>query len=224
MEEKNIEGVAKALKIKGNLKQSVYQTTLKHFNDLKDILNHYSDNLQELCKDDLFEVNYRENGKFEAEIKFSGDLLIFNMHSNVFSFQDDYFINDTPYVKQDESRKYCGMIEIYNFLADSLKYSRLYDVGYLIARIFINKEGHFFIEGEEKLGFLYKDFSNLIMNKEFLSLIIEEAMLYSIDYDLWVPSYKDVRELTVGMKIQQTGSQTHKTGKRLGFNITNSSK
>lgn len=221
MENKNIEKIALSLKGKGNLKQEVYQTTLAVFDSLKEVIATYAQNLKEACKDDLFEVEYKENGKFEAEIKFAGDVLIFNMHTNVFSFSEEYFINNTPYVREDESRKYCGMIEIYNFLADSFKYDRYSDSGYLISRIFINKEGHFFVEGEEQLGFLYKDFDNLVINQDFLALIVEQAMLFSINFDLWVPSYHEVRELTVGQKLQQTGTLTHKTSKRLGFAFSN---
>jgi len=45
-------------------------------------------------------------------------------------------------------------------------------------------------------------------------------MIFSIDYDLWVPKYQDVREITVGERIQQNGTITHKTSKRLGFSFS----
>ncbi len=221
MENTRLAEIGKYLKSKGNLKQEVYQTTLASFEKLKNVLEAYSNELSSTCKNDLFEVEYKENGKFEAEIKFAGDVLIFNMHTNVFSFPDDYYINDTNHVKEDESRKYCGMIEVYNFLADSFKYSRYNDSGFLIARIFINHEGHFFVEGEEQLGFLYKDFDNLVINEDFLGLIIEQAMIFSLNFDAWAPKYHEVRELTVGQKLQQTSTLSIKTSKRLGFTLNN---
>ena len=52
------------------------------------------------------------------------------------------------------------MINIYNFLADSFKYNRLNDVGYLVGRVFLNKDLHYFVEGKRQLGFLYNDFVN----------------------------------------------------------------
>lgn len=217
MKNENLEKIALYLKEKGNLKQEVYQKTFSVFEKLKAVLENYANELKSSCKEDLFEVEFKENGKFEAEIKFAGDVLIFNMHTNIFSFSEEYYINNTEYVKADDSRKYCGMIEVYNFLADSFKYQRYGDSGYLVSRIFINKEGHFFVEGEEQLGFLYKDFDNLVINEDFLALIVEQAMIFSINFDLWAPSYQEVRELTVGAKIQQTGTLTHKTSKRLGF-------
>lgn len=220
MEKSNIEQIAAHLRDKGNLKQEVYQKTLHVFEELKEVIESHAQQLNDLCKEDLFDVEYKENGKFEAELKFAGDILVFNMHSNIFNFPDDFFIHRSPYVVQDERRKYCGMIEVYNFLADSFKYSRYGDSGYMVARIFINMEGHFFIEGEDQLGFLFKDFDNLVINKDFLAHVLERAMLFSIDYDLWVPKYQDVREITVGERIQQNGTITHKTSKRLGFSFS----
>lgn len=216
----NLKQLAQFLKAKGNLKQEVYNSTTEVFEELKIVLHEYSNYLQKELKEELFEVEYDENGKFEARLKFAGDLLIFSMHTNVFSFEDDFHINKTDYVKNDERNKYVGMIEVYNYLADSFKYSRMNDVGYLIARIFVNKDYHFFLEGEEKLGFLYKDFDKLIINQEMIKLIVEQIMAYCIDFDLWVPKYSMVKELTVAQKTISGGTISHKTGKRLGFDIS----
>jgi hypothetical protein len=42
---------------------------------------------------------------------------------------------------------YFGVVNVYNFLSDSFRYNRERDLGYLVARIFLNKEGHFFVQG-----------------------------------------------------------------------------
>lgn len=221
----NIKKISSLLKNKGNLKQDVYAVTLDRFEALKNDLNKISEQLNTAKEEkDKFDVSYKENGKFEAKIKFAGDELIFNMHTNVFGFDKESYVHTLDYVKQDPSNEFCGMIEIYNFLADSFKYSRVYDVGYLIARIFINKDGHFFVEGEEQLGFLYKQFDKMILTDEIISMIIENAMMYAIDFDLWVPKYAEVKQLTVGQKIQQNGNITHLTGKRVGFEFSNLNK
>jgi hypothetical protein len=214
---KNFENIAKTLNHKGNLKQEVYKKTLDVFDVFKDVLRIYSEKLNKKCKGGAFTIEYKENGIFEAQIKFAGDLLFFNMHSNVFGFPPDYFVHQTPYVKENPDRQYCGMIEVYNFLADSMKYSRYMDAGYLVARIFVNHEGHFFVEGEDTLGFLYKDFDNMVINRDFIELIVEAAIMFSVNFDLWIPKYHEVREITVAQKLEQTGVQNHKTAKRLGF-------
>ena len=82
---------------------------------------------------------YSSKGKFEAQLKFSGDALLFNMHTNVFDFPSSHSLHRTKYVKEDQMRSFCGIIHIYNFLSDSLKYNRLNDEGYLIARVLLIK-------------------------------------------------------------------------------------
>jgi len=214
---KDFEALAEILQHKGTLKQQVYDNTHNVYLLFKEVLKSHADKLKEKCQNDPFDIEYKENGAFEAQLKFAGDTLFFNMHSNVFTFPQEYFIHQSAYVKENTDRQYCGMIEVYNFLSDSIKYSRLYDSGYLVARIFINVEGHFFVEGEDTLGFLYKDFDNLIINKDFIELIVEATMLYSINFDLWIPKYQEIKEIRVAHKLEQTGIQNHKTSKRLGF-------
>lgn len=217
--------IAEQLKTKGNLKQDIYQITLERFEMFKKTLKTISEDLIAQKSDkDKFEIEYREEGKFEVRIKFAGDILIFNMHTNIFGFEQGSYVHQTAYVKEDSTREFCGMIEVYNFLSDSFKYSRVYDVGYMIARIFINKEGHFFVEGEEQLGFLYKEFDKMMLSDEIIAMIIENAMLYAIEFDLWVPKYEQVKQLTVGQKMQQEGNITHLTGKRVGFEFANLNK
>lgn len=213
----NFDQIAKLLHHKGTLKQNVYNRTLSYFELFKEVIKDYEQRLLKRCKNDPFSIEFKENGAFEAQLKFAGDTLFFNMHSNIFTFPQEYFIHQSPYVKENTDRQYCGMIEIYNFLSDSIKYSRIYDSGYLVARIFINGEGHFFVEGEDTLGFLYKDFDNMVINRDFIELIVEAAMTFSINFDLWIPKYHEIREISVAQKIEQTGIQNHKTAKRLGF-------
>ena len=57
-----------------------------------------------------------------------------------------------------------------------------------------------------------------------LALIVEQAMVFAIDFDLWIPNYQDVKEITVGQRIQQVGTITHKTSKRLGFAFSSEEK
>ena len=115
----NIEKLSGLLKSKGNLKQEVYKVTLDRFETLKTKLKETADQLKALkSEEDNYIVEYREDGKFEAKIKFAGDVLIFNMHSNVFGFDKDAPLHKTQYVRENPDRQFCGMIEVYNFLAD----------------------------------------------------------------------------------------------------------
>lgn len=207
------------LKEKATTKQSIYRTTLEIFQELKVVLKEIQADLHSVMAkhDKHVEIHFRDNGAFEAELKFSGDLLIFTMHSNVFNFDNDHNIFKSNYVQENHLRSYCGMIQVYNFLADSFKYNRSNDLGYMVARIFINKEKHFFVEGKRQLGFLYNDFDNAVIDKKAIKNIVESAILYAIDFDLFVPPYEDMKEISVSQKLEQTANNFLRTGKRLGF-------
>ncbi len=208
-----------ALQEKAVTKQHVYRVTSEAFQLFKSELRKIQQDIKkEVAQiDKRIEVSYTDKGSFETEIRFSGDILIFNMHSNVFTFDNNHFIQKNQYVEEDASRAYCGMIQVYNFLSDSFKFNRAKDVGYMIARIFINKEKHFFVEGKRQLGFLYNEFDSSLISADYIKAIIESIILYAIDFDLLVPPYDKVKELTVQQKIEQSGNAALKTGKRLGF-------
>ncbi|MBE9467256.1 MAG: hypothetical protein IMY72_02920 [Bacteroidetes bacterium] len=162
-------------------------------------------------------LEYKDRGSYEAEIKVAGDLIISNMHTNIFDFDKDHSIWKIPYVENNEMNSYCGIINIYNFLSDSFKYDRLNDVGYLIGRIFINKDNHYFVEGKRQLGFLYNDFGNAIIDTKAIKNIIQSAILYTLDFDLLVPPYENMQVASVAQMKQRINKSKIQTGKRLGF-------
>ncbi len=106
---------------------------------------------------------------------------------------------------------------IYNFLADSFKYNRINDLGYLVARIFINKDKHFFVEGKRQTDETVKDFAIDTISPGILRQIIETAIQYSIEFDLLVPVYDQVKMATVDQMREKISHSKMVTGKRLGF-------
>ena len=142
-------------------------------------------------------IEYKETGEYEAKVRVAGDLLIFQMHTNVFKFDRENSLWKTSYLSENENRGYCGIINIYNFLNDSFKYNRSNDLGYLVGRIFVNFENHFMVEGKRQLGFLYNDFINNVLDKDQLKSIIQSAIIYSLDFDLLVPNYDLIKEVSV---------------------------
>jgi hypothetical protein len=206
------------LKEKACLKQKVYHITHHAFKALKANLKEIALELNEsmLKVDSAVIIEFVDRGDFEARLKLGGDTLVFMMHTNVFQFERSHGMWSTSYVKDDELRSYCGMISVYNFLSDSFKYNRVNDLGYMIARIFINKDEHFFVEGKRQLGFLYNDFNRSITEEDVRS-IIESGILYSLDFDLYTPPYQAVQEISVDEVIEVSQINKMKTGKRLGF-------
>ncbi|MCK7533196.1 MAG: hypothetical protein MZV63_20250 [Marinilabiliales bacterium] len=97
-------------------------------------------------------MEYTDRSSFDAQLKVAGDMLLFSMHSNIFQFDREHPAWKTPYIQKNKFNAYSGIINIYNFLADSFKYSRLDDLGYLIARIFINHENQYLRRRKEADG------------------------------------------------------------------------
>ena len=207
------------LKEKSVLKQVVYDQTKNTFKILKkvlqDIVLEYDLELKD--QDERVLLEYRDRGVFEAELKIAGDLIIFNMHSNVFEFPRNHEIWKDNYYLETPLMTYSGIINIYNFLADSFKYNRLDDLGYLIGRIFINKDGTFFIEGRRELGFSYPSFGKNDVNSENLKALIESTLAYALKFDLLVPPYNDMKIVSVDQMKEKINKSNIQTGKRLGF-------
>ena len=145
---KDTEELFELVSQKSSLKTSVYNNTHQAFNIVKETIRELSKEYNHYHKSNgsMAPLETKHKGKFEIDLKFGGDILLFMMHTNVFEFPRQHEIMKTPYVKDDPTRSYCGIINIYNFIADSFKYHRVNDIGYLIGRIFINKENHYFIE------------------------------------------------------------------------------
>jgi len=218
-ENSNSQIIMERLRTKSSVKLQVYENTLRAFRSMKQI----GREMHSEIKKEIGTINkkmtcsFKEKGDFEAELKIATDLIVMTMHTNVFEFPRDHAIMKTSYVKDDPTRSYSGIIYIYNFLADSIKYNRINDVGYLVGRIFINKENHFFVEGKRQLGFLFNNFTNEELTREKLKEILESAILYCIDFDLLTPSFENMKEVSVQEIVQYTSAMSLKTGKRLGF-------
>jgi hypothetical protein len=213
--------ITKTIAEKSSMKQQVYRNTTEVFQMLReslmDLVQEIEDKIAAEHVDKNVTVDYRSSGDFECEIKVAGDILIYHMHTNVFQFDKSHGMYNSSYIKEDEQRAYCGVINVYNFLSDSLKYNRLNDSGYLIARIFVNKDMHYFVEGKRQLGFLYNDFLHSVIDEKAVRSILESALLYTLDFDLLTPSYDSMKEVTVHEMVQLSNNLSIKTGKRLGF-------
>jgi hypothetical protein len=213
------EQIIKTIKEKSLTKQIVFDNSLNVFNTLKTVLSEteksFNSNLTEI--DPRVNLEYRDNGRFEAQLKIAGDLLIFSMHSNAFEFNREHSIWKTPFAQENPLNTYCGIINIYNFLNDSFRYHREEDLGYLIGRIFINKDMFFMVEGKRQLGFIYNLMGQEKITKEILQEIIHSTIMYALEFDLLIPPYDSVKIASVAQMNQNIENSKTQTGKRLGF-------
>jgi hypothetical protein len=211
--------IIQTLKEKSSLKQDIYRLNLDIFEKFKVILHDVAVKLQtEIHEHDKrILVEYSENSPFSIQIRTAGDVLVFEMHTNVFLFDAQHKIWNLSYVQEEHSRAYCGLINIYNFLSDSILHKRVNDVGYLIGRIFINKDSHFMVEGKRQMGFLYNNFSTDVISEERIEAVIQSAILFCLNFDLLMPPYETVQETSFNQITENAQSIKAITGKRLGF-------
>jgi hypothetical protein len=124
----------------------------------------------------------------------------------------------SKYISEDRNRSYCGMIQIFNFLSNSFKHDRINDLGYMIGRILLNKEGHYFVEGKRELAQILNNFSANKITPESARDILHSAIRYTVNFDLLLPDYNNCKEISVHDIMRMEDSMvTVTTAKRLGF-------
>jgi hypothetical protein len=220
MQEKcKIEDIANIIHRKGNLKLDVYENTRATMSLLKSEAQKIIEELSLITipSKHTIPLEFKDKSDFEFEIKFAGDILIFMMHTNIFEFSRYHEIMKTPYIKKDNDRSYCGIINIYNFLSDSFKYNRVNDSGYMIGRLFVNKESHYYLEGKREIAMIYNDFSKSEIGPDAIRQILLTSVLYTINFDLLTPPYDEVKIVSVYEMQETIENMRIKTGKRLGF-------
>lgn len=220
----NHQEIVHLLTTKSCMKQEVYKVTENIFQKIREQLIHMQNSLAPMLEqvNKAVEIKFSEKGPFELHFKFSGDTLVFMMHTNVFTFPENHYIKSLDYVKKNSLNGYCGLIQVYNFLSDSIKYNREEDLGLMVARIFINKEKHFFVEGRRPMSIKHNNFDHEVLEESLLIGLIEEMILYSLKFDLISPPIEMVQHLSVEQKNYQNYSSGFATNKDsgIGFKFT----
>ena len=207
--------IIETLTSKSTLKQQIYDNTCAAFMLLKQELFRITEDINGKLADEdpRIQLWYADHGDFMAELKVAGDILIFSMHSNIFQFDRDHEIWKTAYIKEDASAGYSGVINLYNFLSDSFKYHREEDLGYLVARIFVNKNNHFFVQGKRQSGFNYTTLGANVLDQRYIQEIVKASVQYCLDFDLLVPPYEAVKLIT------EQGYRITEAARNLGVNV-----
>lgn len=213
------EEIVQLLCTKSSMKQEVYQVTESLFKDIKEQLIAMQYSLGPLMEkvNKAVEIKYSEKGPFEVHFKFSGDTLVFMMHTNIFTFQENHFVKSLDYVKKDPMNGYCGLIQVYNFLSDSIKYNREEDLGVMVARIFVNRHRHFFVEGKRPMSIRHNNFDKETLEIGMIKGLIEEMILYCLNFDLITPPIELVQHISVEQKNYQSYSSGFATTKDSGI-------
>lgn len=193
------ERILELLRERSGTKQAVWRNAQRAFGELRSVAAEEAEDLKEALGIEAQEVsvNFTEKGDLEFRLQFSGDVLIFLLQTNAYALEDQHELMKTDYLKSQPLNGYFGLIHIYNFLSDSIKYGRLNDYGQLIGRLYINKEDRFFTEGQRQLGFLFRDLADQTIDKEVMRRIIRTCILHAIDLDLTPPPLKSIEDINV---------------------------
>ena len=211
--------IASILSRKTGVRQMALNNTAGAFGIIKNIISgveqdYFGTDIPHLCK-----IELKQLSNTDLQLRIGDDMLIFTMLPMTFMFDRDHIIWKMPYCKENPDRACCGMINIYNFLADSIQYRREEDIGYLIARIFVNMENHFFVEGKRQTNFWVNQFGTGIADNTSMDGVIFSAMQYVADFDPLTPPYDDMKITNTGLLFQKIENSRLKTGKRMGFSF-----
>ncbi|WP_262385975.1 hypothetical protein [Hymenobacter sp. BT491] len=214
-----LDQIFEGLKQKSTAKQAIYRNTNAAFDCLRLVSQELVVELSRriTAVDSTVVIEYRPVNDMEFHIRFSGDLLVFVMHSNIVTFPDDYGPMPTKYVEEDFRRRFFGHIMAYNFMADSIKYQRMNDPGYLVGRLLVNIENHFFLEGVQQLELPDNDMADNLITPNMMKLFVESAMIAAVNNDLIAPPMGEIQKITVKQKIE---NQQVSRGSKVGFSFS----
>ncbi len=208
------------LESKSSAKQITYKNLLSSFDQLAKESKRIITELKKRVKpgDQDVTVDFKLINEHEFHVKLAGDLLVFVLHTNVVTFADDHPLMRSEYIKEKEINRYFGQIMIYNFMSDSIKYNRMNDPGYLLARMLINHENRFLVEGEGSLGLQFNTISQGAILESDLNTVVKQSLKIAIENDLMAPPFPDVRFITVYQKNEKT--QELGAGQKIGFKMS----
>ena len=100
--------ILQTIQEKSNLQQQIYDNTFNVLSELKDVLHEMSSELNDELDgvDKRTRIDYRDRGKFEAQLSVGADMLIFSMHTNVFEFNREHIIWQNSYVRDEKRNSY----------------------------------------------------------------------------------------------------------------------
>ncbi|QOI97464.1 MAG: hypothetical protein HRU69_08160 [Flammeovirgaceae bacterium] len=216
----HLDYITKLLETKSTAKQKTYKFLLDAFAVLKGESKRIIDEIRKKAHPDDGDVtvDFTDVNEHEFQVKLAGDLLIFVLHTNVVTFDEEHFVMKDPYILQNECNRYFGQINIYNFMSDSLKFNRVNDPGYLLARLMVNHENRFFVEGEGQVARLFNKVSEGALTHDFLNGLIKLVLALAIENDLMAPPYPQVKFITLYQKLEHTPDLGG--GQKIGFRMS----
>jgi hypothetical protein len=166
-------------------------------------------------------VAFRDLGDYQFRLLVDEDVLIFNLHEEVFDIEKSHPLWKSSYLKDNRLNAFCGMITIFNFLTTSIESNRPDDIGNQIGRVFINLDNHFFVEGKKEVGYLYSNFSDQLFNTSHMRELLLSTVLHCLGSDLTAPPFETFGVLNVAQINEINRTLGARSYKPLGFTFKN---
>jgi hypothetical protein len=200
-----IQFIKHLLESKSTAKQTAYKHICRAFCMLSDEAKQIIEELRRRAKphDKDVTVEFNVINEHEFDVKLAGDMLIFVMNTNIVTLEESHPVMRENYIKENEVNRYFGQIMVYNFMAESLKHNRNNDPGYLLARLMVNHENRFFIEGEKELE-VFNKISEKPVSEEDLKNVVKIVLKMAIENDLVAPAFREVKSITLNQKKDHT--------------------
>ncbi len=220
VDEDPLNRIQQLLEYKSTAKQVTYKRLIQAFEALAKESKRVISELKKRAKpgDADVTLDFKRVNEHEFQVKVAGDMVIFVLHTNIVTFEDSHDVMKDAYIQSAEINRYFGQIMIYNFMSDSLQFHRVNDPGYLLARLLINHEGRYIIEGEGKLGVVFSHISESPITETDLNILVKLALTLAIENDLTAPPYNQVKFITLYQKIEKTLELG--AGQKIGFRMS----
>ena len=219
-EEDPLDYIQRMLESKSAAKQLTFRRLLSAFETLAKESNRVVAELRKKTKpgDQDVTLDFKRINDHEFQVKLAGDMLVFVLHTNIVTFEDTHDVMRDTYILSKDINRYFGQIMIYNFMSDSLEFHRINDPGYLLARLLINHDGRYIIEGEGRLGVVFSHISEAEITESDLNILVKLALTLAIENDLMAPPYPQVKFITLHQKLEKT--QELGAGQKIGFRMS----
>ncbi|MBL0051700.1 MAG: hypothetical protein IPP29_09430 [Bacteroidetes bacterium] len=212
------EALVKTILEKSKTHIDVFNVTKDVFEKIKLVLQQKEQELKSAAteSDPRIAIEYIDKGRLEVHFKAGNDVLVFLMHASVFQIDDANMIHKNSYIKENPMRAFCGMICVYNFMADSFKFNRVEDAGMMVSRIFVNCDNHFFMEGKKQLGIIYNKLDTDIITDAAIDSMVEANLSFCAEADLFIPPFATMAETTLEALNNRSISNID-SSRRFGF-------
>lgn len=198
------------------IRRSVEEAVNEKFETLCSVLENLAAEYHELLDPNVV-VKFERKARHVGVFTLDADVLVFVQLTDVFQFDREHEAMATEYVKQNPARSFVGMVHVYNFLSDSFKYDRDEDSGYLVARIFINGESGFFVEGKRQRNMGVAHYGEQQLTRDCWRKVAETSFKYAVEENPLVPPYEMVMQVDMATLKQYIMTSKIKTAKRMGF-------